>query len=369
MRKRLAVVGGGVIGTAVALAAVDRGHEVVQLERDDAPRGASVRNFGLVWICGRDGGRELELALEGRSRWEDLAARAPEIGFRPTGCLLAARNQAELDVIAGACGRDDAGERRFRLLAPEEAVRLDGRLAHVAGALHSPLDAIVEPAAALTALRGLAGTSGRYSFLPGRTVVAVNGSAVDHLGHRHDADLVVVCPGDSVELIAAETVEAAGLRRRNLQMLEAHELAPPLAVALADGDALRYYPAFDLPERAALPPPELVVADFAAQVLVAPRPGGRLTLGDTHVDDSPGAFGSDERADDHLLRRAGELLAGAVLRVRRRWTGSYLRRTDGRDCVLIDETPEGSLLVAAAGGMGMTAAHAIAAEALGRVGL
>ena len=93
--KRVVVVGGGVIGTAVSVGAVDRGHEVVQLEREAEPRGASVRNFGLIWICGRGGGRELELALAGRARWQALAARAPAIGFRPVGCLVAARNRGE----------------------------------------------------------------------------------------------------------------------------------------------------------------------------------------------------------------------------------------------------------------------------------
>jgi hypothetical protein len=70
-----------------------------------------------------------------------------------------------------------------------------------------------------------------------------------------------------------------------------------------------------------------------------------------------------------LLDSALRLLGRPALRVRRRWTGSYLRRTDGRDCVLIEETPDGALLVAAAGGMGMTAAPAIAAEALEAAGL
>ena len=369
MRRRLVVVGGGVIGTATALAATDRGHDVTQLERDEEPRGASVRNFGLIWICGRAGGRELELALDGRRRWEELQRRAPGIGFRPIGCLLAARTQHELDLISAASARDDAAERGFELLGPDDVRRLDPRLDSLAGALHSPLDAVVEPAAALAALRALAAGSDRYRFLPGRTVVAVDGAAVDHRDTRHDADLVVVCPGDALELVPEETEQTAGLRRRNLQMLETRPLDPPLGIALADGDALRYYPAFDLPERAALPPADPVVARLAVQLLVAPRPDGRLTVGDTHVDDEPGAFGSDEEADEHLLARGRGLLSGATLRVRRRWTGSYLRRTDGRDCVLIEETAGGALLVAAAGGMGMTAAHAIAAEALDRVGL
>jgi FAD dependent oxidoreductase TIGR03364 len=365
---RIVIVGGGVIGTAVALAAVDRGHSVVQIEREQEPRGASVRNFGLIWICGRDGGRELELALASRSRWEALAARNPAIGFRPVGCLLAARDNAELAVIAAACNRDDARARGFRLLTPDEVVRFDSRLEGLAGGLHSPLDAVVEPAATLAALRQLAAASGRYAFLPGRTVVSVNGAAVDHLGGRHEADLFVVCPGDAVELVPAEALERAGLRRRNLQMLETDRPDAPLRIALADGDALRYYPAFDLPERAQLPAPEPIVEQLGVQLLVAPRVDGGLTLGDSHVEDRPGAFGSEEDADSHLLDSARRLL-GQTLRVRRRWTGSYLRRTDGRDCVLIEETPAGALLVVAAGGMGMTAAPAIAAEALVVAGL
>src|SRR5215831_1912969 len=122
--RRVIVVGGGVIGTAVALAAVDRGHVVVQLDREHEPRGASVRNFGLIWICGRAGGRELELALNGRQRWEELHRRAPGIGFRPTGCLVAARTQVELTLLSAACARDDAAERRFQLLGPDEALHL-----------------------------------------------------------------------------------------------------------------------------------------------------------------------------------------------------------------------------------------------------
>jgi len=45
---RVVVVGGGVLGTMHAREAVRRGHDVLQIEREADPRGASVRNFGLV---------------------------------------------------------------------------------------------------------------------------------------------------------------------------------------------------------------------------------------------------------------------------------------------------------------------------------
>jgi FAD dependent oxidoreductase TIGR03364 len=365
--SRVVVVGGGVIGTAVALEALDRGHVVTQLEREAAPRGASLRNFGLIWICGRAGGRELDLALQGRTLWRQLGQRAPGIGFREPGCVVVARSQPELDLMAAACEREDARERRYRLLKTAEARRLNPLLGEITGALHSPLDSVVEPAAALAELRRLCELSGRYRFVAGRTVVGLEGGAVDHTGFRHQGDVTLVCPGEDLELVPAAVRERAGLARRSLQMLELSPRGAPSPTVVADGDAMRYYPAFDLPERAALPRADPIVERYQAQLLAVPRADGALTIGDTHVDDQPGAFGSSEEADEHLLGRAEEILRRRGP-VRRRWTGSYARRTDGADCVLIETIEEG-VVVTAAGGMGMTAAPAFAREALAHAGL
>ena len=88
---RVIVVGGGVLGSMHAVAARRRGLDVVHLEREPDARGASVRNFGLVWVSGRAGGPELDLALRARLLWADLAAEVPGVGFRPHGSLTAGR--------------------------------------------------------------------------------------------------------------------------------------------------------------------------------------------------------------------------------------------------------------------------------------
>jgi len=82
----VAIVGGGILGTAHALEAIDRGHEVVQFERETEARGATVRNFGLVWVSGRSRS-ELAAALRARELWERLGAQIPGIGFRSAGSL------------------------------------------------------------------------------------------------------------------------------------------------------------------------------------------------------------------------------------------------------------------------------------------
>jgi phosphoglycolate phosphatase len=112
----VAVVGGGVLGTMHAVAARRRGFEVVQLEREAEARGASVRNFGLVWVSGRKAGPELALALRARELWSELGAVVPGLGFRAAGSLTLATEDAELALLKEAAALPDTDRRGFELL-------------------------------------------------------------------------------------------------------------------------------------------------------------------------------------------------------------------------------------------------------------
>src|SRR5512142_580564 len=116
---RVVVVGGGILGTMHAIMARRRGLAVTHLEREPEGRGASVRNFGLVWVSGRRAGPELALALRARELWESIAADAPGTGFRPAGSLTIASTEAELGVLREAAGLPDAGRREFELLSAD----------------------------------------------------------------------------------------------------------------------------------------------------------------------------------------------------------------------------------------------------------
>ena len=80
----IVIVGGGIIGTMHAFLAVRAGHRVVQIEREDEAGGASVRNFGLVWISGRAPGAELAWPC-GRASCGTRSGRPfPAFRFAPT---------------------------------------------------------------------------------------------------------------------------------------------------------------------------------------------------------------------------------------------------------------------------------------------
>jgi FAD dependent oxidoreductase TIGR03364 len=361
--SRVVVVGGGVVGTMHAWAARRRGHDVLQLEADAEPRRASVRNFGLVWVSGRAPGPELELALRARALWEQLGAAIGGIGFRPDGSLTVAQHPAELAVMSELVAQPDADRRGVRILDAEETrIRNPALRGELLGALHCSHDAVVEPGQVLPALRAHLGESGGYAFLPGRVATCVTpGRVRDHTGAAHEADLVVVCPGAVHDGVAADLLDGAPLRRCRLQMLQTEPLGERLTTSIADGDSLRYYPAFQLPAAAALPPPARVVAEYRAQLLVAQRASGELTIGDTHHYDEPHDFAVDETPYAHLLERAASLLGRAVPPVRRRWAGVYSQSTDERVCVRVRPDP-GIVAVTGLGGRGMTLSPAVAEQ-------
>jgi FAD dependent oxidoreductase TIGR03364 len=375
-RQRVVIVGGGVLGTMHAFTAQRRGFEVVQLEREAEARGASVRNFGLVWVSGRRAGPELELALRARQLWEELGAAVPGLGFRAAGSLTIAADEVELGLLKEAAARPDADRRGFELLDPAAVRTINPALrGDFAGGLYCRLDGIVEPRQVLPALRGyLAASSSAYHWLPGREVTEVTAGAVrDHTGAWHHGDLVVLCTGAAHTGVAGRYLsggQAAPVRRVRLQMMQTAPLPDRITTALADGDSLRYYPAYELPGRAELAPQPAAAARARAQLLLVQRADGGLTIGDTHEYAEPFAFDVDEDAYDHLRARAETLLGGPVPRIQRRWAGVYsevnpaLANPTMASAALYhrSEVEPGVVLVTGPGGRGMTCSPAIAME-------
>lgn len=368
---RIVIVGGGIVGTMHALDAVRRGHEVVQLERDAEPRKASVRNFGMIWVSGRACGRELDVALRARERWEAIASEVPGIGFRPDGSLTVVTTPEEADVLEELCAGEDAAARGVRMLTPAQArernscVRGDVRAAMVCDK-----DAVVEPRSVLPALRGNLSASDMYRFLPSRTVLeAGDGYARDHTGERHEADVVIICPGADLTTLAASHFADAPLRCCRLQMLETLPYDERVATSIADGDSLRYYPAFRTPAAGRLPPAAGLVERWSMQLLLAQRETGALTIGDTHAYEEPFDFWVEASPFAHLIARAESILGTSLPPVERWWAGVYVARTDDQEIWHHGDVEPGVVTVAALGGRGMTISPAVAEHTLDRLGL
>lgn len=377
---QVTVVGGGVLGTMHAWFALQRGHRVVQIERDPEARSASVRNFGLVWVSGRRDGVELSLAVRARELWERIGCDVPALGFRPHGSLTVALDEVELWVMGEFAGSAAAAARDTVLLDPSEVRELNPAVTGgIAGALHCRSDAIVESRVAQPAIRQVMEATGRYRFEPRRNVVRREGTTViDHLGERHDADVVIVCPGAVHDGLEGDHLSRAPLRRCQLQMMQTAPLDVALTTSIADVDSMRYYPAYEHVDLDVLPPQPPIAAAARVQLLLVQRLDGGLTIGDTHVYDPPVddadedaggrpfAFDVDEDPYDHLIARAEAILGRALPRIQRRWSGIYSQVAPNRSGADPDTVHHhavlepGVVVVTGPGGRGMTLAPAIA---------
>lgn len=157
----LAVLGGGVIGLAVAWRAAQRGMRVVVLEGEHPGAGASGVAAGMLApVSEATFGEEalLALNLEAARRWPAFAAELAEasgvdVGYRACGSLLAARDGDAARALERELAHREALGLTVERLLPSLAREREPALAPtVRAAAEAPDDHAVDPRRALAAL-------------------------------------------------------------------------------------------------------------------------------------------------------------------------------------------------------------------------
>lgn len=363
--QRTVVVGGGILGTTHALFALLRGASVVHLERDLVPHGATVRNFGLIWVSGRAEDAELQLALRARALWRQIGEVVPDVGFRANGSLTLLNNDDEMRVAVRAVARADAAAREFELLSHDEVLERNPALGgKFEAGLYCGRDAAVESRVALGALRDWMVGTGRYEYYPGRELVGIaDYEVIDHRGDHHRADQLWLCVGATLSGFAAELFEHEPLRRVRLNMAETEPFAESLTTSVANGDSFRYYPGFRGDAAELLEAQAPLASQYAIQLLCQQRLHGGLTIGDTHEADVPGLFETFDAPMNLIVAAARELIGDALPPIERRWSGVYHQVEPVNDEIYYRrEFARGVCAITGAGGRGMTLAPAIAEE-------
>jgi glycine oxidase len=300
----VAVVGGGVIGLAVAWRARQRGLSVAVFERDaiGAECASGVAAGMLAPVAevefGEAGRRVLELGLRSARMWAGFAAELEEaagveVGLRRTGTLVLARDEDEARELERQLAfRESLGLPATRLRA-SAARELEPALAPtVRLALHAPEDHSVDPRLVLAALR-------RACELGGVRLREHAPVAAVHLdGSEGRVDAVTLADGERVP--AERVVLAAGAWTAEVGGLPPDARVP---VRPVKGQILRLRD----PEGSGL---LRGVVRFEGGYLV-PRGDGRYVLGATveerGFEAHPTAGGVYE-----LLRDARELVPGVL---------------------------------------------------------
>ncbi|GAA1792459.1 glycine oxidase ThiO [Planosporangium flavigriseum] len=188
MTTRVAVVGGGIIGLAVAWRCVQRGLDVTVFDASDE-KATTVAAGMLAPAAEIHAGEEevQRLLADSAGRWPQFAAELEkatgiEVGYRDEGTLLVALTDDDLREVRRLCGvYERAGQPVHELTARELREREPLLSPRVRGGAYAPQDHQVDPRRVLTALR---------TALKGRVVTEM---VTDLAGV--DADVTVVAAG------------------------------------------------------------------------------------------------------------------------------------------------------------------------------
>lgn len=169
----LIVVGGGLVGAALAWGAQTAGASVVLLDEGDRAHRAARGNFGLVWLQGKGVGipAYMQWSLRAGRMWPGFAERLGQaisfdIGWRQPGGLQFCFSEAELDKRRDVIARTkaDGGDIDISILDRADLrALLPGIGDDVVGASFSALDGHVNPLHLLRALQqAFQDAGGRY---------------------------------------------------------------------------------------------------------------------------------------------------------------------------------------------------------------
>ncbi|WP_134724342.1 NAD(P)/FAD-dependent oxidoreductase [Paracoccus luteus] len=336
----LVVIGGGLIGSALAWGAARAGADCLLLDEGDIAHRASRGNFGLVWLQGKgiDHPDYMHWSIRAGRRWPELARILGEetgidVGWRGGGlhfCCSEAEREQRRALIART--RAAGGDIRIELL-DRDALRqlVPGIGPEVAGASLSNLDGEVSPLFTLRALQQ------GFRAHGGRLLVNFTASRIGHDPRRG----FVVQDAARREVLGRRLVIAAGLGANDLARQIG--LEPRL-----------------MPERG-----QIVVTDRVAPFLHHPASAirqtreGTVLLGSTH-EDAGFSTGTDVDAISRLCR-IGTRLFPALRNARlvRAWGALRIMSPDGLP--IYDEASDfpGGFLVTCHSGVTLASLHAL----------
>ncbi len=199
----LIVIGGGLVGGAIAWGAREKGAAVVLLDEGDIAYRAARGNFGLVWVQSKGVGMPAYARWTRRSAalWPDLAARlrqatGTDVALHQPGGLAFCLSDEEFAERRSLIQRmhNESGDVGTRMLSREEVrAMVPGVGDAVTGASFCPNDGHASPLHLLKALHH------SLDYRPGRKIARIDARpgrfAVQTEGETYNAPRIVIAAG------------------------------------------------------------------------------------------------------------------------------------------------------------------------------
>lgn len=201
------VIGGGVVGTAIAVALADKHHaaSIVVIEKEKmhgchaSGRNSGVLHAGFYYTADSIKAR---FTRSGNQEWTAFC-KAKDLALNPCGKLVVAKDEQEDAVLDTLMERGLRNGVPLDMLSVGEAKKIEPAVKTWRRALYSPLTAVVDPLQVLSALVDDAAAKG-VAFEYGAKYLGLGGDAVDTSIGAFQAGYVVNTAGLHADKVARD---------------------------------------------------------------------------------------------------------------------------------------------------------------------
>lgn len=141
------VIGGGVIGCAVAYYLAKQGTSVTIVERERVGSGASSVNSGVISMATKRPGRTLDLAMASQRLYQGLAVElGADLDYQVTGSLIIAESETEAGFVEDLARQQRAAGVTAEIVSAQRCRELNPLLeGRLLSGVYCPTDAQVDP--------------------------------------------------------------------------------------------------------------------------------------------------------------------------------------------------------------------------------
>lgn len=361
MPKNAIVIGAGIVGLSTARALAEQGWQVTVYERSETAKGASIRNFGMIWPIGQKSGKQYERAMRTKSIWKQICQ---ETGYwiEESGSLHLAKSEEE-KVTIQELGEIFSKERPVHWISPAQIAQLSDapRQDNLYGGLWSADEAIVESRLIIRDLPTYLQERYSIKFLFQHAITNVGTGFVHINNKRIDADLIFICNGADFETLYPAIFKKYFIKCK-LQMMRLVEQPAKwrMGPSICGGLSLAHYKSFEIAPSLSLLKERLYEKypdyfDYGIHVMVSQNHLGQLTIGDSHeYGDSIEPF-DKSIVNELVLNYLKDLVNFRDWSVIQTWNGEYAKLSNGGTEFFYEAEPN-VWIMNGFGGAGMTLA-------------
>ena len=378
----LIVIGGGILGTFHAYHALLLGKSVLQLEKDNFPVGATVRNFGQVVPSGMEA-EWFQYGVAGLEIYKSIQQEF-DIAVQQNGSVYIASDNDEQTLIHELKAHYDTIGYDTELLNQHDVLKKYPAIkaTYAKEAIFFPQEISVAPDQMIYRLHQyMQKKFEKYALKYNSPVTACESKGVGvTVGLRNNAEVftaekAIICNGYEFKLLYPELFSESGIVVSKLQMMRSIPM-PEVGLAgnILTGLTTRRYESFEhyCPSFKGIKTPEHYqeLKKWGIHILFKKAADDTIIIGDSHVyadvnhfDDL--GFDLSQYINELMLNEAERIVNFDVRKLQSTWAGFYPQHPTKH--IVSYDIEDRIHIRTAIGGKGMTASAGYAAESINEI--